>query len=1360
MFALRSLMAAARAAVGALSTDTWWKNVVFLLNGENGSSTSYANTQYRDLGTNRQLPTVTTGTAASGSVQQTSFTPTVSANWSGAFDGASYYTITSAGSVATQYTFECWFYLNAAITSTTGFIGAGNGGFNLRFNSATQIQVDTSNVNAIQFNFPTITPGVWHHLAVTRNSSNVITVFLDGTRATNGTQTYSQAATWPTILGLQNGITGFAGMLSNVRIVSGSNVYDPTATTITVPTSPLSAIQNTVLLALNDPYGYDDSILNTTLVSTGTPHMVAIGPFASGGTVSVGGSIYLNGSSYATIPAALSVNMASGAPDHTIECWIYPTTTGANRIILNKDGVSGTKYPQYGMRLDAGGLVVVDMSRATNASNVNTFTSSAAAPVNTWTHVAYSRSGSTIRVFVNGVLSGSGTLTETLGDQNLPLYIGTQSGLDQKFTGYISNLRITRGVALYTASFTPSTSPLTASANTSFLLDSTTRGLKDSSQYAVTITNTGIVPQQMFSPFTAAASTLTGSAYGTENNGSVYFDGSASYLSAPASAALLFGTGDFTIEAWINPALQAVRVPIIATANGTTDNNYYAFMISNGKLLLECRTTVGDDVSITGATTVALNTWHHVAATRRSGTVTLWLNGVADVSTANAYNFATQLPTKIGGYTISGYTGYFQGYISNVRVIVGTAQYTGTFIPQRTQLQAVSGTALLTCQSAPFADASTNAFTISSTGSGTYKNVSPLIPASVPDGYGSIYIPIASGFHSGNNTNYVTTTSSTLNAPGTGAFTFECWFNTTQTGVTQTIATTATTDSLDYVYWAVRIDGATNKMFVTVRDSNANQIQAYGASTGSTTIAANTWYHVMFTRDASNNMRVFVNGSIENLATASGGASVGTTVAGSANISQAKGITFGAFMIPTFDSYFQGYISNARFTKGTALQTAAFTVSPSLLTPVANTTFLLGISGGQPVDESGNGQTFTTVGNAFYVEANPYQLGTVSNIGSMYCPGAAGSNFIGYTATADFSMPANFTAEAWVYATATPANGPGTIFDARVTNGATPWVLRIDANRKLDYYNGTSDFTSTGTIPVGAWTHVAVARVGTTLTFYINGVASGTATVSGTQGTTTNPLRVGSMASGVTGYDFNGYIGPCRIVKGYAMYQSNFTPAWNIQPTPFSTLYHSFGNVGVSDGSNHHSLQLFGGATVSASTKKFGTGSLAFTNAGDYMYVAANDDFGFGTGDFTIEGWVLYTASGSSLRSLFDFRTGVASTAKPWIWLNGNTLNYQVSGANVITYASMTTNTWYHIAVSRVSGNTRMFVNGSQVGSTWADATNYGNTADVVLGTVSDSKGSASWVFNGFIDDFRVTKGVGRYTGNFAAPTAAAPTSA
>lgn len=157
-------------------------------------------------------------------------------------------------------------------------------------------------------------------------------------------------------------------------------------------------------------------------------------------------------------------------------------------------------------------------------------------------------------------------------------------------------------------------------------------------------------------------------------------------------------------------------------------------------------------------------------------------------------------------------------------------------------------------------------------------------------------------------------------------------------------------------------------------------------------------------------------------------------------------------------------------------------------------------------------------------------------------------------------------------------------------------------------------------------------------------------------------------------------------------------------------------------------------------------------NAADGLYMAAgiNDpDFAFGTGDFTIDFWFRIAAGATAV--LYDQRPLGGEGAYPTIYYGAN-LIYYANGANMITgTTTLVINTWYHVAIARASGVTKMFLNGTLEGSV-ADATNYLN--DVNRPVFANASKAHLNALNGWTDELRVSKGVARWTSAFSPPTA------
>ena len=165
-----------------------------------------------------------------------------------------------------------------------------------------------------------------------------------------------------------------------------------------------------------------------------------------------------------------------------------------------------------------------------------------------------------------------------------------------------------------------------------------------------------------------------------------------------------------------------------------------------------------------------------------------------------------------------------------------------------------------------------------------------------------------------------------------------------------------------------------------------------------------------------------------------------------------------------------------------------------------------------------------------------------------------------------------------------------------------------------------------------------------------------------------------------------------------------------------------------------------------------GVGSVSLNGTSQYLIAPSSIDFALSTGDFTVECWIYPTAWTNDNGTFIDFRqgTGVSDQVKPRLFLTGGTLTLYVSLVNRITTTLASLNTWYHIALVRSSGSTKLYVNGVQGGSTYTDANDYGSVAqDMVIGQVGDLRSFATGYFTGYISNVRIIKGTAVYTAAF-----------
>ena len=138
-----------------------------------------------------------------------------------------------------------------------------------------------------------------------------------------------------------------------------------------------------------------------------------------------------------------------GTQDFTIEAWVYTTSTvSARRYILS---VNNSVTTQWQFSLNSG------PNNLGFGHNSSLISGSTDIPKNQWVHVAVTRGGGYLNLWVNGVADATQVADSTnFSSANTP-YVGTMNGSGSTFTGYIDDLRLTIGVARYTTTFTPPT---------------------------------------------------------------------------------------------------------------------------------------------------------------------------------------------------------------------------------------------------------------------------------------------------------------------------------------------------------------------------------------------------------------------------------------------------------------------------------------------------------------------------------------------------------------------------------------------------------------------------------------------------------------------------------------------------------------------------------------------------------------------------------------------------------------------------------------------------------------------------------------------------------------------------------------
>ena len=610
----------------------------------------------------------------------------------------------------------------------------------------------------------------------------------------------------------------------------------------------------------------DSSTNNFTITSTGN---VAQGTFSPFSLPEGQWSNYFDGTGdYLQIPDNNSLDLSS---DFTIDLWMYWIPRSGEtypRIVTKGDYQTSTAAWQI-----SGTASSTTFSTFFWYGNPNVTIGIGTITPNNWNHIAVSRTGTTLRTFLNGVLQNTSTVsTDFTSTDNVRIGAGSSANNNELFSGYISNIRIVKGTAVYTSDFTPSTSPLTAISGTSLLTCQSNR-FNDNSSNNFTITRNGDTKVTAFSPFAPSA------AYSASTNGgSAYFDGTGDWLTVGTPAN--FGTNDFTIEGWVNFSSIGGGYPQFLSANGSTSPQF-AF---TGSPNINSMYFYNGSTIYSGSFTFNFNSWYHVAWTRNSGTMLMFVNGVQihSFSYSSAINLST---AALGGYAGGTGNGAFHGYMSNVRVVNGTAVYTSNFTPPTAPLTAVTNTQLLlNC---------TNAGIIDNAGKNDIETVgNAQISTSVKKyGTGSMYFD-GSG-------DWLLLADRPELQLGTGKFTVEGWLYLGATGAARGIVGKGTSTT----GWLLSINSSNQVVFT------------YGSSTitSTGTLSGSTWYHIAVCREGTgtNQTKIYINGSNDGTGTVN------------TNFNQTNVMYVGANR--TGGDAMNGYIDDLRITQGQALYTSNFT---------------------------------------------------------------------------------------------------------------------------------------------------------------------------------------------------------------------------------------------------------------------------------------------------------------------------------------------------------------------------------------------------------------------------------------------------
>jgi hypothetical protein len=1210
----------------------------------------------------------------------------------------------------------------------------------------------------------------WTHVAICRDLSNVITMYYNGVAQSVSNGFYGGYVGNP-LNTPAFALTMFSGTnayFSNARITKKA-VYTGN---FTPPTGPLGLTQSgggniaaitagqVTLLWCQNYYFKDNSSNNLRIFTQGAPtisgtlYPPALGSPGSGITVY---SALFNGTSQ-SVTVADSAALRPGAAAWTIEFWFYPGAyTGAVEMVVSK-GIGLQIY------MPANSMAIYLAASSNNTTTYFINATFGTLSQNGWNHVAVVFTGSAYLGYINGISTSLGAVSTAISTGTDIFYIGRNSSPAYYVSGYIVNFRFVNGAAAYTGAFSAPSNLLTvdgptssaaytsttnvnttfAASNTSLLLNfassntvTTANAVNnfflDSSNNNLSITAVGAVTQGTVSP------------YYPSGYWSTYFNGTTDYLTTAITAPLQFGTSDFTVETWVNISdLSNNRYITIQEKNAAQTNADIGILLavlSTGAVYFGWCSGATQTNITSSATLIKIGAWNHIAVVRIGSAFALYINGVSQGTATSAVSINSALFTNVGRYSTEGATTSMNGYISSLRIVKGVGVYTGNFVVpgipltqgQRalTNISALSNidTALLLLQGNRYIDRSVNNFSITITGSPQIVQQSPFtIPTTVVTGYYSTLF-------SSTTADTVSVAHNQLLVLDSNDFSVEFWiFPSLALYTDNTVFSKSGVGGGSVANW--RIDYNTSYQIVLSVGQSSNvgsgSVTATLTTTGALTRAR--WSHVAVVKTSSV-YSIYING----------------TRAGSASFPSAapSDAAAGTLIIGNEtgrSNYINGYLFNVRICKYVIPYVATattITVPTTVLTSTAGTVFLALQDRGF-WDSSVNNFAVTkstsiqpAAFNPFGTEPALYNAATYG--GSGYFNGT--TDYLSYTFAAPVSWTnVAFTVEAWVYPLGTASGAVFSISNSSgPTRGFTLYVMSSGLLQTDNRLDGGSIGNSTIAVRFNSWNYIAVtlSAAGGTIAYYVNGVAAGTSATGSFYNSTASNFFIGSRSTSVSFY--SGYISNLRFVAGTIVYTANFIlPTAPIENIPNTSLLLNFANAGVYDATGRNAVVLAGDARGSTAVSIWNSAAEVFDGTGDAVTIPSSVNFGFGSGDFTIDFWMYPTSVAAG--HLFDSRTSVAlQSVYCWFSASGS---LQYAGGIITggaTRTGVTTNSWYYVVCTRNGSTAQMFVNGVSAG-TAAISGSANNTNPMNIGYRYD----ATVGYTGYIQDFRVTLGVVR----------------
>jgi hypothetical protein len=613
------------------------------------------------------------------------------------FSGTQYLGVPSglpAGS-GSAFTLECWVYVTSLASVSTISRGGPSGGgtyLDLQIKANGSLVLDQAAVvNIFTSATGVITAQKWYHIALTRTAANLYTGYVNGVSVGSGTNNVTMVASTTIAYNAFTSTDYFKGYISDFRVVN-SLVYTGA---FTPPISQLTAIDNTQLLTCQASTIVDSGPNNYNISNSGSATVTTVGPYSAsildtllddlsgnnntgslvrGNSNSISSGPAFTGSSYGGISMSpkyhvefngtnqylnfpTSSVLAAGTGNFTYECWMYPTSIASVRSMVSSI-VQLASPGDHGINIQMETTGKITGRIYQDSTTFLILTTSASYTLNAWHHVAFTRVGSNVGLFVDGTRTNSGT--STINSTENTIIIGRQYVLNgttfpNYFSGSISNARVTiGGTQPYDPTLTSlvvPTAPLSVSSNTA-LLTCHANSIRDGSNNNFPMT-------------------VSGSAIAT---------GSFDYIACPVSLLDNYSAG--TIMLWVN--LNSTSGSVITSRQRDGVGTYAVFSVgsyasSGGLWATGTPGTLywhGSNGVIQAASTgkITSNQNYHIAVTFNATQAKFYINGALDSTVAGNYSAGSQSiltlnATMIGSWKVAaGVSGSFDGTLSNMHV--------------------------------------------------------------------------------------------------------------------------------------------------------------------------------------------------------------------------------------------------------------------------------------------------------------------------------------------------------------------------------------------------------------------------------------------------------------------------------------------------------------------------------------------------------------------------------------------------------------------------------------------------------------------------------------------------------------------